>query len=39
MNWQRKFPAPETLGRMGASFGRSDVWDRLDGRALVMIGG
>ena len=39
MNLQRKFPTPETLGRMGASVGRRDVWDRLGGRALGMISG
>ena len=33
-----QLPTVETLRRMGTSFGRSDFWDRLGGRALVMIG-
>ena len=28
----------ETLGRMGTSFGCSDLWDRLNLQALIMIG-
>ena len=27
-----------TLRRMGTSFGHSDCWDRIGGKALVMIG-
>ena len=33
-----QLPTLETLGRMGTSFGCSDFWDCLGGRALVMIG-
>ena len=33
-----QLPTPETLGRMGTSFGCSDFWDCLGGQALVMIG-
>ena len=38
MNKFLKFPTSETCRRIGTSFGRSDVWDRLSGQALVMIG-
>ena len=34
-----QFPSPETLGRMVTSVRRSDFWNRLGGRALVVIGG
>ena len=38
MNKFLKFPTSETCRRIGTSFGRSDVWDRLSEQALVMIG-
>ena len=34
-----QFPSPETLGRMVTSVWRSDFWNCLGGRALVVIGG
>ena len=33
-----EFLTPETIRRMGTSFRRNDLWDRLGWQALLVIG-
>ena len=39
-NWPRfpLFSTPETIGRLGTSFRRNELWDRFGGQALLITG-